>query len=213
MSLRIEDVTLRLPGQPRPLVEHLSAEVADGEILTVTGPSGSGKSTLLDFIGGHLAPGVEASGRVFVAGRDVSGLPAEARHIGILFQDALLFPHLSVGENLAFALPAGTRGRAARQAAVEEALGRAGLQGYAGRDPASLSGGERARVALMRTLLSEPRALLLDEPFSRLDPDRRRDVRSFVFALARERRIPVLLVTHDSEDAVVAAGPVIAIGD
>jgi putative thiamine transport system ATP-binding protein len=148
-----------------------------------------------------------------LGGRDVTALPPERRGIGILFQDDLLFPHLSLGENLAFGLSRRLRGRAARQAAVEDALEEAGLGGMAGRDPATLSGGERLRAALMRTLLAEPRALLLDEPFASLDQDRRARMRRLVFDRARARGLPVLMVTHDPADAEAAGGPVVRIGD
>ncbi|MEH6773813.1 MAG: ATP-binding cassette domain-containing protein, partial [Cereibacter changlensis] len=121
----------------------------------------------------------------------------------------VLFPHLSVGGNLGFALPPGLRG-AARRARIAAALEQAGLPGFADRDPATLSGGQRARVALFRTLLAEPCALLLDEPFSRLDADLREQIRSFVLDRARDRGLPVILVTHDAEDARAAGGSVIS---
>jgi putative thiamine transport system ATP-binding protein len=175
------------------------------------GPSGIGKSTLLDAVGGHLAHGFVASGQITLNGRDMLRLPAEARRIGILFQDALMFPHLSVGDNLAFGLAQRLRGRAARQAAVAEALAQAGLAGFADRDPATLSGGQRARAALMRALLAEPLALLLDEPFSKLDTSLRAEIRRFVFDHVRARAIPVLMVTHDAGDAEAAAGPVVGL--
>jgi putative thiamine transport system ATP-binding protein len=139
-------------------------------------------------------------------------LPPEARGIGVLFQEALLFPHLSVGDNLAFGLARHVRGRAARRAAVEAALAQAGLAGFHDRDPATLSGGQKARAALFRTLLAEPRALLLDEPFSRLDAGLRDEIRRLVFVRVAERGIPALLVTHDATDAEAAGGPVIALG-
>jgi putative thiamine transport system ATP-binding protein len=148
---------------------------------------------------------------VLLNGRDVTRLAPEARGIGVLFQEALLFPHLSVGDNLAFGLGARLRGRAARRAAVEEALAQAGLAGFHDRDPATLSGGQKARAALLRTLLAEPQALLLDEPFSRLDAGLRDDIRQFVFARVAERGIPALLVTHDEADAGAAGGPVLAL--
>jgi putative thiamine transport system ATP-binding protein len=187
----------------------LSASVAPGEILTVTGPSGSGKSTLLAFLTGTLGPPFRARGTIRLGGRDIGGLPPHRRRLGILFQDDVLFPHLSVGGNLAFGLRPEVRGRAARRAAVEAALAEAGMAGFADRDPASLSGGQRTRVALMRVLLSGPQALLLDEPFSSLDAARRDRIRAFVFAHARERGLPTLLVTHDPADADAAAGQVV----
>ncbi|MBX6323192.1 MAG: ATP-binding cassette domain-containing protein, partial [Rhodospirillaceae bacterium] len=121
------------------------------------------------------------------------------------------FPHLSVGGNLAFGLPPGVP-RAERRRRVEAALASAGLAGMAARDPATLSGGQRSRVALLRALLSEPRALLLDEPFNRLDASLRADFRRLVFDHGRERRLPTLLVTHDPADAAAAGGPVIELG-
>ncbi len=195
-----------------PLFPALTLTVPPGTVATVMGPSGIGKSTLLDAIGGHLRAPFAATGRVILDGRDVTHLRPEARGIGILFQDALLFPHLSVGDNLAFGLAPRIRGRAARRAAVEEALVQAGLPGFHDRDPATLSGGQKARAALFRTLLAEPRALLLDEPFSRLDAGLRDEIRGFTFARVAERGIPALLVTHDPGDAEAAGGPVVPLG-
>lgn len=208
MTLEITALAVRLGDKP-PLFPPLSLTIAGGEVSTVMGPSGVGKSTLLDAIGGHLAPGFAVSGEVKLGGRPLNGLPPEARRIGLMFQDAVLFPHLSVGENLAFGLGRHVRGHAARAAAVEQALHKAGLSTMEGRDPATLSGGQRARVALMRTLLAEPLALLLDEPFSKLDATLRDEVRAFTLGHIRERGIPAVLVTHDPRDAVAAAGPVI----
>jgi putative thiamine transport system ATP-binding protein len=205
-ALQLRSVTIRLGS--RVLVEALDATVAPGEVVTIMGPSGSGKSTLLAYVGGFLDPAFTAGGEVLIGGEAITGLPAEERRVGILFQDDLLFPHLSVGGNLAFGLPRGGS-RAERRRLVAEALAEADLAGFMDRDPATLSGGQRARVALLRTLLAEPRALLLDEPFSRLDRGLRQDIRSFVLDHARERGLPILLVTHDEEDATAAAGPVV----
>jgi putative thiamine transport system ATP-binding protein len=187
----------------------MDAVVKPGEVLTIMGPSGSGKSTALAAIIGTLGPDFSVSGRLVLDGCDVTALPTRARGIGLLFQDDVLFPHLSVGGNLAFALPATLRGRQARRAAIEAALAKAGLAGFADRDPGTLSGGERARVALMRTLLAEPKALLLDEPFSRLDAGLRDHIRAFVLDLIRAERIPAILVTHQSDDARAAGGRII----
>ena len=192
-----------------PLFGALDVAVPAGDVVTVMGPSGCGKSSLLAFICGTLPPIFEAAGEARLDGAALNGLPPEQRRVGILFQDDLLFPHMSVGENLSFGLPPGVSDRAERRAQVDAALAEAGLAGMADRDPDTLSGGQRGRVAVMRTLLSQPRALLLDEPFSKLDVDLRDRFRTFVFAHARDHRIPTLLVTHDPTDAEAAAGPVI----
>ncbi|MCQ0988337.1 ATP-binding cassette domain-containing protein [Jiella marina] len=197
---------------PRRLLA-IDGRVAPGSTLTVMGPSGSGKSTLFAFIAGFLDPAFEASGAVLLNGRELTRLPAEERHVGLLFQEALLFPHMSVGENLLFALPARLKGRKARHAAVEAMLAEVGLADHFHRDPATLSGGQAARVALARTLVAEPRALLLDEPFSRLDQELRATVRDLVFTRIRQRAIPAVLVTHDPADAEAAGGEVIDIGE
>ncbi|MCK0166498.1 ATP-binding cassette domain-containing protein [Jannaschia sp. S6380] len=206
-GLRIEDVAV-MHGSDTLL--RLDAHVAPGRVLTLMGPSGSGKSTLLSVVIGDLAPAFCATGRVILDGRDLTGVAPEARRVGLLYQDPLLFPHLDVAANLAFGLPRGG-GRAERCATVAAALSEIGLAGFGPRDPATLSGGQAARVALMRTLLSRPRALLLDEPFSKLDADRRGQMRDLVFARARGAGVPVLMVTHDAADAEAAQGEVVTL--
>jgi putative thiamine transport system ATP-binding protein len=206
-GLQIEKLCLSVAG--RVLLADFSLAVGAGEVTTVMGPSGCGKSSLLSWLCGTLEPAFQASGRIWLDGVAITGLPPERRRLGILFQDDLLFPHLSVGENLAFALPPLMRGRRERWARVQAALEEADLAGFAGRDPATLSGGQRARVALMRTLLAEPRALLLDEPFGRLDRELGERVRRFVLEHARRAGLPTLLVTHDPADAEAAAGAVV----
>ena len=186
----------------------LDATVRRGETLTVMGPSGSGKSTLLAYLGGFLDPAFTASGDVLVDDVDLTGLAAEDRRAGILFQDPLLFPHLSVADNIAIALPEDVRGRKQRRALSEAALEDVGLPGFGDRDPDTLSGGQKARVALMRVLMSRPRLLLLDEPFSKLDTDLREQTRQLVFDRARRAGLPVVLVTHDEDDARAAGGEV-----
>jgi len=208
--LQLDDVTIAIGG--RTLVGPLDLEVPPGGTATVMGRSGCGKSSLLAYVAGTLDAAFTASGRVRVDGADVGALPPERRRIGILFQDDLLFPHMSVGRNLAFALPRDIVGRAARRDAIGRALAEAELTGFEDRDPATLSGGQRARVAVMRTLLAAPRALLLDEPFNKLDAQLRADFRRFVFEHARERALPVLLVTHDAADAEAAGGAVVTLG-
>ena len=204
-GLALSQVEISL-GEKR-LLGPVSLEVPPGEVVTVMGPSGCGKSSLLAAICGTLDPALRATGRVLLKGEDISARPPETRHIGILFQDDLLFPHLSVAGNLAFGLPPTVRGRRARRARIEAALAEADMLAFYERDPMTLSGGQRARVALLRTLLSEPRALLLDEPFAKLDVALRARFRSFVFGHARAKGLPTLLVTHDPQDAADAGGP------
>lgn len=189
----------RLATRDRTLVEGLMLDVAPGKVLTLMGPSGCGKSSVLAAIAGTLdTQALRFEGRVQLDGRDIGALPTSQRGVGLLFQDDLLFAHMTVGENLLFAVPPGPK--AERHAEVERALSEAGLAGYGARDPATLSGGQRARVALMRALLARPRALLLDEPFSRLDAALREQFRAFVFDHLRDMGIPAVLVTHDAAD-------------
>jgi putative thiamine transport system ATP-binding protein len=208
--LHLDGVQIRL-GE-RLLIGPIDVQVDPGVCLTVMGPSGCGKSTLLAFVAGTLDPAFSASGCTRIGEHDLTGLPPERRRIGILFQDDLLFPHLSVGGNLGFALPAEIKGRAARRQRIEQALADAGLAGFADRDPTTLSGGQRARVAVMRTLIAEPAALLLDEPFGKLDAQLRDGFRRFVLDHARAMNLPTMLVTHDAADALAASGPVIRLG-
>ena len=205
IGLELRDVTLRL--DQRPLIGPLNVTIAPGEIVTLMGPSGCGKSSLLAFLCGTLDRAFLARGQAYLGDLEVTALPPEQRRLGILFQDDLLFPHLSVAENLAFGLPAAVRGEQ-RRARILAALAEAELEGFNDRDPATLSGGQRARIALMRTLLSEPRALLLDEPFSKLDAGLRGRVRHFVFEHAKRDRLPSLLGTHAPAYAEAAGGTV-----
>lgn len=208
-GLMLDKVTIALRGS---VILRVDAIAAPGETLTVMGPSGSGKSTLLRFIAGALMPPFSASGHVRLDGVLLDHLPVEDRRVGMLFQDDLLFPHLSVAGNLLFGLDAaGTR--AERLAIVDRALAEVGLDGFAARDPATLSGGQRARVSLLRVLLSKPRALLLDEPMARLDTALRRQVRQVLFAEIARRRLPAILVTHDPDDAEAAGGPIIRLDE
>ena len=194
----------RLATRDHTLVQDLRFDVQPGGILTLMGPSGSGKSSVLAAMAGTLHSVAEGSevlrfeGKVMLDGRDLTMLPTAQRGIGLLFQDDLLFAHMTVAENLLFAVPAGPKRE--RLAAVAQALDEAGLAGFGARDPATLSGGQRARVALMRALLARPRALLLDEPFSKLDAALRDQFRTFVFDHLRDSGVPAVLVTHDAAD-------------
>lgn len=207
-GLELRDVQISKDGK---LLVGLNRLIKPGAVLTVMGPSGIGKSTLLAYVTGTLAPAFKATGSVILDDRDITHEVPHKRNVGILFQDDLLFPHLSVGANLAFGLPkGGSLGE--RRAKVEDALADVDLAGFADRDPTTLSGGQKARVALMRMLLSDPCALLLDEAFSRLDTALRAQVRGLVFDRAKALRLPVLMVTHDSEDAEAAGGEIVNLG-
>ena len=201
--LKVQNLTIE------PLFRQVNFCVPRGEIVTLMGPSGSGKSTLFSWMVGALSSDFKAQGELCLDERRCDTLPVETRGLGILFQDALLFDHFSVGQNLMLALPSRIKGEARRER-VEQALRSAGLANYSASDPATLSGGERARVSLLRALLAEPQALLLDEPFSRLDKALRTTFRTWVFDAVRARNIPAVLVTHDEED-IPPGGKVIEI--
>jgi putative thiamine transport system ATP-binding protein len=208
-GLRLEHISIALGGRELIAVD---ASVAVGEVLTVMGPSGSGKSTLIAYVAGFLDPAFSATGKVWAGTTELTELPAEARRAGILFQDPLLFPHLSVRDNIAIAVPQSVSSRRERRDIATEALERVGLEGFGDRDPDTLSGGQKARVALQRVMVSRPRLLLLDEPFSKLDTALRDQVREMVFEQARAAGLPVVLVTHDKADAEVAGGRIIEVG-
>lgn len=203
--LIVKDVSLYLGSTP--LLTGVNLQVNKGDIVTIMGPSGSGKSSLFSWMIGALSAQFRASGQLWLNERRIDTLPTAQRQIGILFQDALLFDHFSVGQNLSLALPADLKGTARRDE-VEHALERADLSGFYHRDPASLSGGQRSRIALLRALLAQPQALLLDEPFSRLDASLRDTFRQWVFTEVRKLGIPVVQVTHDTQD-VPPAGRVV----
>jgi putative thiamine transport system ATP-binding protein len=185
------------------LLRDLRLDIAAGQVHTLMGASGSGKSSLLAAICGTLDEGMQFAGSVQLNGVSLDLLPTQARRVGILFQDDLLFPHMTVRENLLFATPRGAQVK--RETLVTQALIDVEMQDSLHADPATLSGGERARVALARALLAQPLALLLDEPFSRLDAALRLRMRALVFGMVQARAIPALLVTHDAEDVADAA--------
>ena len=194
-SLKIESLSLRLPDGIY-LCRDLSFTIEPGSTLALMGHSGSGKSSILNWITGTLHPAIQASGQVFLGTRNITELAVEHRGLGLMLQQDYLFPHMSVGQNLKFGLLGGSK--AQRDDIVKQSLRSAGLDDMAHRDPATLSGGQRARVSLLRTLLSNPHALLLDEPFSRLDTHLRTQIREFTWASAAQ--LPILLVTHDADD-------------
>jgi putative thiamine transport system ATP-binding protein len=196
MSLCLQLHALRTPTQT--LVRDLQLDVPAGAVHTIMGPSGSGKSTVLAAVCGTLAPELVFDGTVHLNAIRIDQLSIQNRKVGILFQEDLLFAHLTVRENLLFAIPNGVR--QVREKLCAQALSDVEMVDFLHANPATLSGGQRARVALARALLAQPHALLLDEPFSKLDAGLRTRMRELVFGLIRQRGIPALLVTHDVSD-------------
>jgi len=176
--------------------------VEDGECLAVIGPSGAGKSTLLALIAGFERAD---SGRITIGGQDVTHQHPSVRPVTMLFQDHNLFAHLDVAANVGLGIHPGLRLTAADRRRVDDALAQVGLTGFAERLPSQLSGGERQRVALARSLVRDRPVLLLDEPFAALGPALRREMLDLVRALQADRKLTVLLVSHQPEDALYAA--------
>ncbi len=201
--------SMRISRSGTPLVT-IDQHIAPGETLTIMGPSGSGKSTLINALSGFLPKVFTCLGRALLDGVDITDLPPEKRRVGVLFQDPLLFPHFSVLQNITLALPRGGS-RSARKEQALDLLSAVNLADCADQDPATLSGGQQARVALMRVMAAQPKALLLDEPFSKLDAQLRDSVRELVFAEVRSRNLPALLVTHDQADAAASGGKILAL--
>lgn len=197
MALFLKDISLFKGGKP--LLAPLSLTVQKSEIAAVMGPSGVGKSSLLAAIAGFLSSEFTYTGHMLINQQDLGNLPSHRRKVGLLFQDPLLFPHLSVAQNLAFGISA-EKTKGEKREMIEAALEAAYLSEMAGRMPDSLSGGQKSRIALMRALLAEPDAILLDEPFSALDRALKYEMRHFVRDHLAQRNIPAILVTHDEED-------------
>src|SRR3954467_4212264 len=183
-------------------VDNVSFEIKPGELLALVGASGSGKTTTLRIAAGHESPD---SGTVMLGGRDITRVPPERRGFGMVFQHYALFPHMPVEENVAFGLEARGVNKVDRLIKARAALASVGLEGAGDRAIQSLSGGEQQRVALARALVIEPRALLLEEPLSNLDPTLRQAMRDDLRAMLRRVGVPALFVTHDQEDAFAIA--------
>jgi iron(III) transport system ATP-binding protein len=179
-------------------VDAISLEVAEGEFLTLLGPSGCGKTTTLRMIAGFEHP---TSGRVVIAGRDVTALKPQKREVGMVFQNYALFPHLSVWDNVEFGLRSRGVSRAEAKPKVERALALVEMEGYGARKVQALSGGQQQRVALARALGPEPPLLLLDEPLSNLDAALRERTRAELRALLKRLGMTAVFVTHDQEEA------------
>ena len=203
MSSMLELLDVSLSRGGRPVLDKVNLRIAEGEVLVLLGPSGAGKTSVLRLLLGFLVPD---RGKVLVQGRCVAEdgrllVPPEQRELAVVFQDLALWPHLRVAENLAFMLEA--RGVPAREQTtrIAESLARVGLEGMQERFPGELSGGEQQRVALARALVSEPHALLLDEPLSNLDAVRREELVQLLQTLLHGARVSTLLVSHDPREA------------
>ncbi|ELK5320518.1 ATP-binding cassette domain-containing protein [Vibrio vulnificus] len=181
------------------LFSDINLTIDAGEIVSLMGPSGCGKSTLLSLIAGHLSDEFRYSGTLSLNQRDLAPLAPHQRQVGILFQDDMLFPHLNIWQNLAFALPNDIKGTERKTQAIN-ALDKIALSELADSYPEQISGGQRARISLIRMLLAKPQMALLDEPFSKLDKELRVQFRDWVISQLQQANIPALMVTHDIDD-------------
>jgi ABC-type Fe3+/spermidine/putrescine transport system ATPase subunit len=204
-GIRIEKVSKRFSHRVKGEIyaaRDVSLDVAPGEFVTLLGPSGCGKTTTLRMIAGFETPD---EGRIAIGGEDITGLPVNTRNIGFVFQNYALFPHLSVGENVAYGLQVRARPRAELEREVAEVLALVGLAGYERQFPNQLSGGEQQRVALARAIVIKPRVLLFDEPLSNLDAKLRVQMRREIRELQKRLAITTVYVTHDQEEAMAVS--------
>lgn len=199
MEICLSCENLELELDKKKILKDISLEVRSGEILALLGESGCGKSSLLKAMLG-LCP--LSQGKIFFQGKEIQNLPSHKRGISVVFQDLRLFPHLNVGENVGFSLELQKVPKAERKKRVEELLKLVQLEGYSDRRIDSLSGGQMQRVAIARALAMNENILFLDEPFSALDPNLRREMGDFLLELQRKENLTVVLVTHDQEEAL-----------
>jgi multiple sugar transport system ATP-binding protein len=205
-----DDVSLVYPGGTSPAVSHLNLEIAEGEFLVLVGPSGCGKSTSLRMLAG-LEP--ISAGRIFIGERDVTNIPAKDRDIAMVFQNYALYPHMSVAENMAFALKIQKVSKSEIERRVKEAAAILDLTQYLERKPKALSGGQRQRVAMGRAIVREPEVFLMDEPLSNLDAKLRVQTRSQIAALQRRLGTTTVYVTHDQVEAMTMGDRVAVLKD
>ncbi|MDO5718054.1 MAG: ABC transporter ATP-binding protein [Tissierellia bacterium] len=199
-SIKIENISKNFDNTS--VLENFSLYIKDKELISLIGPSGSGKTTILKIISGILN---QDSGRILLDGRDISSLKPEDRDAVIVFQDYLLFPHMTVFDNIAFGLKMRGRSKKEIQNKVNKLLDMVKLKEYGKAYPKELSGGQKQRVALARALAVKPKVLLLDEPFSNLDPTLRSDMRNLLLELQRKTEITTILVTHDKDEAMIVS--------
>jgi spermidine/putrescine ABC transporter ATP-binding subunit len=197
VGVALSDVTKRYGAVEA--VSHVSLQVEEGEFFSLLGPSGCGKTTMLRMLAGFISP---TSGFISIGGQNVTGLPPEKRHLGIVFQNYAIFPHMNVFDNIGFGLRMRKLSRAEIERRVHEALEQVGLQGYERRYQREMSGGEQQRVALARVLVTQPRILLLDEPLSALDKKLREEMKYWIRDLHAQLGITAIYVTHDQGEAL-----------
>ncbi|SFV31839.1 putative spermidine/putrescine transport system ATP-binding protein [Devosia crocina] len=207
--LKISSVSKYFPGGTK-AVDSFSLDVADGELVCLLGPSGSGKSTLLRMVGGFEDP---SSGLITIDGEDITHLPPERRPTGMVFQSHALWTHMNVFDNLAFGLKLRRTGKSEIREKVEAVLDLVGLAGYGERKTHQLSGGQQQRVALARSLVLEPKILLLDEPFASLDQHLRERLREEVRDIQQRLKITTLFVTHGQDEALSMADRIVVMRD
>ncbi len=198
-AVRLERLTRRFPGNPRPSVDGLDLLVAEGEVVCLVGPSGCGKSTTLRLVAGLDAPD---SGSIHIGERDMRGVPPQERDVAMVFQGFALYPHMTVREIIAFPLKMRGVASAERAAAVERTAKLLGLTALLERRPGQLSGGEQQRVAMGRAIVREPKLFLFDEPLSNLDAALRAELRLSLAKLLRQLDATALYVTHDQAEAM-----------
>lgn len=191
---------MQYPSVPSPSLCNVSLEIEPGEFMTFLGPSGSGKTTLLSVIAGFVDP---TRGKVSIGGQQIDGLKPHRRNLGVVFQNYLLFPHLTVLENIAYPLRQRKIGKAEISSRVTRALELVKLTAYADRLPSELSGGQQQRVALARAVVYDPSALLMDEPLGALDKNLRSEMQRELGRIHRELGMTFVFVTHDQEEALV----------
>lgn len=201
-ELVLRDIVKRYPNTANPSVADMNLQIAPGEMVAFLGPSGCGKSTTLKMIAGLTEP---TEGEILFNGNSVLAIPPEKREVSMVFQKALLFPHMTVGENIGFGLRMRKRPKDEIRKKVEEMLALVRLDGYADRRPGQLSGGQEQRVSLARGLVIEPRVFLLDEPLSALDAKLRIEMRELILSIQRRMQVTTIFVTHDQEEAVMLA--------
>lgn len=202
--LELKNITLKWNSPTeKTLIKNLSIKIENSEILCVFGESGVGKSSLINVISGVNEENLNIEGEIKLNGIKLNNIATEKRKIGLLLQDGTLFPHLTVEQNLLFGMNKSLN-KKEKKSLILNYLDKANMSGFQDRYPNTLSGGQKARIACLRAILSEPNALLLDEPFSSLDPSQRNSFREFVVKQVKRANIPCLLVTHDEGDKVIS---------